>query len=144
MAEYLMKRELADRHPDWRVLSAGTDAVDGAPATFSAAAALAEIGLDATGHASQPLTRELVDSADLIVVMTTRHAERIAWRYPDAADKVVLMKSFVPWTREDEMDVPDPIGLSDFVYRGVRDEMQDAMPSIVEHLERGPYNERRS
>ncbi len=135
MAEHLFRLAWGPDTP-CQVFSAGTDASDGMPATFQASRAMKEIGVDLREHSSQMLTRELVDAADLIVVMTANHAQRIAWRFPDAAPKVRLLKSFVPGVPGEEQEVPDPIGLSDCVYRAVRDDMRAAMPAIVEHIRR--------
>lgn len=135
MAEHLFREAWGSQAP-CRVVSAGTDASDGMPASYQSVAAMGELGVDLRTHRSQMLTRELVDVADLIVVMTASHAQRIAWRFPDAAPKVRLLKSFVAGTPGDEVEVPDPIGLSDSVYRAVRDDMRAAMPAIVEFVRR--------
>lgn len=134
MGEYLLRRELG---PDsrWEVRSAGVAAGEGMPASAQSVLAMAELGEDLTGHVSQPLTRELVDAASLVVVMTADHAARVRWRYPNSATKVRLLKSFMP-TDDGETDIPDPIGLSDMTYRRVRDEMQAAMPGLAEYLRR--------
>ena len=135
MAEFLMREELRDDN-GIKVCSAGTDAGYGMPATGQAVVAMEELGVDMSMHRSQPLTRELIDAADLVVVMTASHVTRILWRFPDAADKVRLLKSFLPRVGRDDDEIPDPIGLSDMVYRGTRDSMREAMPHILQFLRR--------
>lgn len=135
MAEYTLRGELSRRGLDWDVRSAGVSAPPGMPASYSAILAMDEVDIDINEHRSQPLTRELVDAADLIVVMTKDHAERVVWRFPDSAEKLRLLRSFVPGIGKDEVDVPDPIGLSDFVYRGVRNDLRQAAERIIAHVE---------
>lgn len=53
--------------------SAGTWATSGSPATAGAARAAAELDLSLTDHRSQPLSRALVDWADLIFGMEQEH-----------------------------------------------------------------------
>ncbi len=133
MAEYLFTAD-AGRDASWLACSAGTDAGEGMPATQQAVEAMAERGIDVTRHRSRPLSRELVDSSDLVVVMTQSHASRILWRFPDAAPKVRLLKSFLPEVHAEDLDVPDPIGLSSVVYAAIRDLMSEAMPEIMNVL----------
>ncbi len=134
MAEYLLKDSL-EPGSTWQVVSAGTDAPEGMPPSFQAVEALREWGIDMEEHRSSPLTRELVDAATIIVVMTTSHAARIRWRFPDMAEKVHLLKSFVRNTYGDDRDIPDPIGLSDVVYCGIRDLMKEAIPGLIDYVE---------
>ena len=134
MAEYLLREELP-KESAWTVRSAGTDAADGMPATDQAVSAMEEIGVDMGRHRSRRLTRETADEADVIVVMTAAHAERIEWRFPDVAHKVCRLKSFVPNAASEDTDIPDPIGLGEYIYRAIRDEMQVAMPQLCRYLE---------
>ncbi|MBT3193554.1 MAG: low molecular weight protein arginine phosphatase, partial [Verrucomicrobia bacterium] len=120
MAEYLFHRHL-ESHPGWSTCSGGVMAGFGAPASRFAIKAAREVGVDMRGHSSQPMSRELVDDASIIVVMTEGHRDVLCDRYPDAEPKVALLKSFDP--DADGIDVLDPIGLSLDVYRHVRDEI---------------------
>lgn len=136
MAEYLLKDSL-EPGSTWRVVSAGTDAPNGMPPSYQAAEVLKEWGIEMSGHRSCSLTREIVDDASVIVVMTTSHAARIRWRFPDAEKKIRLLKSFLRNSYGNDTDIPDPIGLSDVVYRGIRDLMKEAMPALIDYVENG-------
>ena len=57
--------------------SAGTSAVDGQPASDGALLVGIERQLDLTEHRARQLTPELVDQADLILVMGPHHLERV-------------------------------------------------------------------
>lgn len=135
MAEYMFRKE-AGPDSGWRVASSGIAAASGAPASEAAVEIMNELGLDLSAHRSQPLTRELVDEAELIVVMTAEHAARLLWRFPDAGSKIRLLASFVPNGETEEEDIPDPVGFGEFVYRGVRDLIAAAIPGLLEYVRR--------
>ncbi len=131
MAEYLLRHWLG---PDtaWEVRSAGVSAMEGEPASEAAVVALAERGIDASGHRSRMLDQGWVDAADLIVVMTDAHRRIVEGRFPATRGKVFLLKSFGPAGRDEDID--DPIGMPLDVYRDVCAEMDAVMPDLVLHL----------
>ena len=130
MAEYLFRRHLTSQ-PGWKVASAGVFAVNGMPASIHAVKALAEMGIDLHTHRSQALTRDLIDSASLIVVMTASHKNQVCSFFPDAKDKVHVLKSF----GDDSGDVEDPIGASLEIYKRIRDEITTALWSLDKYIE---------
>jgi protein-tyrosine phosphatase len=96
MAAGIARKLLADRGiKDIEVLSAGTAAEPGAPASPEAVAAMAEAGVDISGHRTVRLTPELVRSADLILTMTRGHQRQVLQMVPEAQDKVHVLKEFV-------------------------------------------------
>ncbi len=131
MAEALLRHWLGSAS-EWDVESAGVAAFDGLPASEAARVVLAEKGIDLGSHRSQSLDQALVDDADLIVVMTTDHQRAVRSRFLRTARKVFLLNAFSN-TRRNE-DIEDPIGTSNDVYRGVRDEMNAVMPDLVLYL----------
>jgi protein-tyrosine-phosphatase len=130
MAEYLLRERLGT-DTEWQVSSAGVCAVDGLPASTAAVDAMRESGIDMDAHRSRPLSRELADSADVIVVMTTPHGEHVRLLAPGSAEKVVPLGLFDP---DADGDVEDPIGLSPQVYRDVRSRIERAMPNLLSFL----------
>lgn len=84
------------------VRSAGTGG-DGAPATPEAVETMRRRGIDLSGHRSRALTRDLIASADVIYVMTSRHARVVLGIDPRAAERVQLLDP-------EGADVEDPIG----------------------------------
>jgi tRNA threonylcarbamoyl adenosine modification protein (Sua5/YciO/YrdC/YwlC family) len=132
MAEYLLRQWLGN-DTDWVVESAGLAAVDGLPITVEAAQVLAEKGIRAMQHTSRALTRERVDAARIIVVMTNAHRDLVQDRYPGTEDKIALMRSFGYSDREE--DIADPIGEPLEVYRKVRDDMDALMPDLILDLQ---------
>ncbi|MBU0678761.1 MAG: ribose 5-phosphate isomerase B [Verrucomicrobia bacterium] len=131
MAEYIMRHRLGSG-ANWSVTSAGVAAGRGQPASPEAVQALADIGIDAKRHRSQPLTQELVNKADMIVVMTGSHADIVLSSYSGSAEKTFLLKSF--GTSGIGADVPDPIGQSIGVYRTARDDIDSAISDLIIHL----------
>ena len=132
MAEYMFREHIRGTHPGWKVRSAGTLGISGAPASKFAVKALKEINVDLRAHRSQPVTDDLVEDAELIVVMTEGHRDELLERYPGAASKIYMLKSFDP--SSDGGDVMDPIGLSLDVYRYIRGEISNALWGLGEFL----------
>ena len=132
MAEYLYRTHIMSRL-ELQVCSAGVMTGYGTPASRYAVKVMNELGVDISAHRSQPVTRDLVEEAELLVVMTGGHREALLERYPHVADKGVLLKTFDP-NRKDE-DVMDPIGLSLDVYRYVRDDIAGALWGLDRFLQ---------
>ena len=110
MAEGALRILLEKERPGKvHVISCGTAAASGFPATHFAVEAAKIWEADISDHESQPLMPALIDQADLILAMTQRHLEEVIRLRPDARDKSFLFKSFPDQGGEGE-DVADPIG----------------------------------
>lgn len=133
MAEYMLRSRLEPGSP-WIVRSAGLAAIDGLPASETAVTAMKETGLDARPHRSQGLTRELVDAAIIILVMTESQAMELKKRFPAARDRVHLLGAFRPPAHGTTGDVPDPVGGSLEVYRRTRDNIAGCLADLTEYL----------
>jgi RpiB/LacA/LacB family sugar-phosphate isomerase len=95
---------------------------------------MAEIGLDLSRFTSQSLHSKLIEEADYIFTMTRQQQDAIQTFYPATAEKVFVIREF----EEGEIigrDIPDPIGQSVEVYRRTRDQIRNAMPSILAFIE---------
>ncbi|GMQ78028.1 MAG: low molecular weight protein arginine phosphatase [Anaerolineae bacterium] len=73
---------------DWTVKSAGTWAYEGQKAADFSVLIMAEQGLDINNHQSQPINKELMAEADLILTLEIGHSEALAAEFPDDAFKV--------------------------------------------------------
>lgn len=122
MAEGILREMARQAEREIRVSSAGLYA-DGAPVSAHAAAALAEKGIDISGHRARQLTPDMARSADLILTMTGAHRQMLAAALPDAADKVFTLAQ---WAGEDG-DVLDPFGGSLEQYRACRDQIWELL-----------------
>ena len=110
----------AARAPDVDVTSAGLDVLPGMPATPAAVSAVAERGLDLTGHQAAPVSARLSPTPDLVYVMTDEHRGRLIERHPELADRTALLDP-------SGIDVADPYGRSDDVYAETRDQITAAI-----------------
>lgn len=135
MAEALLAHALrAQPEPlrSWRVVSAGVAARPGDRVSANSVTAMKKVGLDITGHRSQPLTPELLADADLVLVMTESHRDMINLMFDPPPPHVHLLREFMPGGANHE--IADPYGGSLPLYEECRDEMVEAIPSIIEHL----------
>ncbi|WP_010531574.1 low molecular weight protein arginine phosphatase [Lentibacillus jeotgali] len=90
MAEALLKYKV----PEADVQSAGIFAVNHQRPNDHAVEALNHQGvtLDTT---SQPVTKELLDWADLVLTMTTQHKQSLILEFPDFQEKYFTLKEYV-------------------------------------------------
>ncbi len=110
MAEGALRVLLEKERPGKsRVISSGTSAATGFPATHFAVEASKIWEADISKHESQPLMPALIDQADLILAMTSRHLDEVLHLNSEASDKSYLFKSFPGREREGD-EVADPIG----------------------------------
>ncbi len=74
-----MKRDQGDR---WTILSAGTWTTDGLPPMTEAILGAKQIGLDIQKHRSRAITKEMLQSADLVLVMEKGQQEALQIEFP--------------------------------------------------------------
>jgi protein-tyrosine-phosphatase len=97
IAEAIFADLLAKLSPseEWRVESAGIIAPDGLPIAPHALSALQERGIDASSHRTRLLTRDMLEGADLVLVMEMQHKEGLRLQHPDLAQRIVLLSEMV-------------------------------------------------
>lgn len=129
---------MAAAAPDrFAVLSAGTSAIDGFPATDETIRVLKEEeGIDMSAHRSRRLTEELILGSDRIFVMEQVHRDWILVLVPQAAKKVFLLTELVSDDDyvKSRMDVPDPIRMSDDFYKNVFGVIRACVKKIADQL----------
>ncbi|MBU1056560.1 MAG: low molecular weight protein arginine phosphatase [Proteobacteria bacterium] len=120
------------------VVSAAILDMKGAPADQKAIEILKENGIDVSDHKSTLLTENIVSESDKILVMTHQHKETIAEKYPDAKDKIFLLKSFsISCSEQDDnhfYDIKDPYKLSDFHYRDCFAEIYISIEGLMKYI----------
>jgi len=131
MAEYLLRRRLG-KQANWQVGSAGLFTGNGMAASQSAIEVLREQAVDLTPHRSRVVTKDIIDAATLIVVMTETHAAELKRRFPEAQDRIYLLKSFDPGCGGG--DIPDPLGGTTAQYRTIRDEIEATLLDLILYL----------
>ena len=133
MAAVLLQRALEARGIAGQVTvaSAGTGAWDGAPASEGAYLVGIEECVDLSGHRARLLTRELVNSSDLILVMSRHHAVRVAEL--GGADRVHLLGEFAG-RAGGATEVTDPFGGELEDYRITLGELRELIDGVVTRL----------
>jgi len=134
MAEALTRRLLAEKlevkpgellRAGYCVLSAGTAAPSGRPASENARAVMAEMGIDISAHRTRPLTRELIEDAERIYAMSAGHYGAILRIVPGAGQKTRILG---------EHDIEDPYGQSKESYRECAAEIREALLRELDRL----------
>src|SRR5207245_5736140 len=136
MAEGIFRQVVKDRG-DYRVMSAGMEAMEGQPPRPYAVQAVRELGIDISGQRSRMLTPELVQQADFIFGMTHSHIDTVMLLYPHAAEKTFLLREFDETLDLFEKDISDPIGGSYETYLNCRDQIEQGIASLLRFLEQG-------
>jgi protein-tyrosine-phosphatase len=132
MAEALLREAAAARGLDQvTVSSAGTGAWDGAPVSEGAYLVGLENALDLSGHSARLLTRDLVRSADLILVMSGHHLARVAEL--GGEDKVHLLGAYAGRDGS-RTEVSDPYGSDLASYRATFAELQELIGTVVSRV----------
>jgi protein-tyrosine-phosphatase len=135
MGEALLRHALAAQPEPLRsirVISAGVASRSGEPASPHTVTALKKVGVDLKGHASQPVTQELLDGALLVLCMTESHRDMIELTAEPVPERVHLFREFMGL--KGDLEIPDPYGLHLPAYEASRDEMVAAIPSIIAYL----------
>jgi protein-tyrosine phosphatase len=132
MAVTLLRARLAQdpERRTWQVLSAGTWAADGLPASPEAEVAMAERGLAIGDHRSRRVTEELLDEADVVLGMTPHHVEALRLAFPRAAGRIHLLADMCGEWR----GVVDPYGLSLAEYRATAAELARLIDAGYERI----------
>ena len=118
MAERIFRKKLEEKgRSDIEVSSASLIDMEGSRADPRAIEILTRKGFDCHGHRSRLLTKDMVAGADKIIVMESIQKEMIIDKYPDAEDKISLLKSFFGDVCRSNDNIKDPYRLSGCHYR---------------------------
>jgi protein-tyrosine-phosphatase len=115
------------------VRSAGTSTMAGLDASEGASRAAERHGLSLQGHSSTPLSREVVDWADLILTMGPSHLVRV--RELGGDGKSALLGAYAGGSDDAEgAAVPDPYGGGDEVYEATFRTLEAMVRAVLERL----------
>ncbi|MZP30758.1 low molecular weight protein arginine phosphatase [Heliobacterium undosum] len=106
-----------------RVVSAGTSAWPGAPASVHARRVMANRGLNLEDHGATSLTPSMIREADLVLTMTGSHRDRVIQLAPEQAAKVFTLKEYAGGAG----DIADPFGMDEHVYQQNASEIEGAL-----------------
>ena len=115
-------------------------AAPGQPASIHSVTACAELGIDISGHQSQPLTPSLVERCDLILAMEEHHRLAAVRMSPHAADRIHLLSRYSSGEEQaPPMGVADPIGgdLDEYrhTFKEIRFYIEQALPRLRREIE---------
>ena len=97
--------------------------MDGWNATPEAIEVMEEKGIDISGHSARQVTKEIIDDADLVLTMTTRHKELLKNDFPSANGKIFTLKEFAGTG----IDIEDPYFTSKGFYEMILGEIEEAL-----------------
>jgi protein-tyrosine-phosphatase/predicted ATP-grasp superfamily ATP-dependent carboligase len=107
-------------------VSAGFHQVDGRPADPTMVEVAQSCGIDLGGWRSHTVNEQMVQDADLILVMELAHLERLRREHPAAAAKAFLLGARSA-PKSSGAEVPDPYGQPQDVYRRVAGQVTQAV-----------------
>lgn len=137
MAEGLLKAAVKGgcNVEDVSVSSAGVSAMSGQAMSAETREILEAKGATVSGFRSQQVDDRLLKAADLVIAMTSSHAQMVRMYFSEASDKLSLLTDFIdPEEGLSGADIPDPIGMGRAAYEEVAEVMALAMPGIISVL----------
>ncbi len=115
--------------PNKKVISAGVDAVVGAPADAMVKKLLLEQGIDCSDHRGQACTRRLILQSDVVLVMEKWQRAAVHSQAHESRGRVFLLAEFLP-----EQEIADPYGNSEAFFRATLEHIDQAITTWQEKL----------
>lgn len=135
MAEGFL-REMLKEKKEIKIDSCGTMFSSFSGPTPQAIKMMKEYEIDISSYKTKSFSKDLINTADLILVMEKKHKWRAWGLNPEVENKTFLLKEFAG--EKKNLEIRDPIGLSDEVYKEVAGEIKEALkkalPKILEYL----------
>jgi protein-tyrosine-phosphatase len=113
--------------------SAGLTALPGSPASFHSLRVALENSVYLEEHQARLVTPELIDKADLIVVMEPGHRQQLLDSYPQTSGKILLLRHFARYGSQ-ERGIHDPYGLNPEAYRFCFEDIKECVESLHQWL----------
>jgi len=132
MAEGLFRKEFTGDF-SLTAASAGTMAPKNRPPTDYSVMTMMERGVDIRPHRSRPLTEEMVNEADLILVMEDVHTRFIINQVPEAKNRTHLLGGY---GLKKGKEIDDPVGQDMDVYRQIAEIIEREIRRIAPLLKR--------
>ena len=138
MAEGLLKKMLSEKgvkeYSKYKIISAGTHTVDGFHPVHMTQKIMNEQSIDVSSYRSNRLTKEGVNKADLVLVMTQKHKDEVSHIAQEKRDNVLLLKEFAE-IEDKNPDIADPIGLSYDAYKYCLEEIAKCLRKVIKKIE---------
>jgi protein-tyrosine-phosphatase len=141
MAEGILKKLLREKGINGiEVGSAGISALDGYPVTVFALEATRVWDIDLDEHFSRRLTLNMLEQADLILVMSPEHLKHIQRTDKRFLEKSYLLKAFPQKSNNADLAIKDPVGGSLEEYNQcfleLEEELRRILPEIIRLYEK--------
>jgi protein-tyrosine-phosphatase len=91
-----------------------------------------KVSLDVSAHRSRAITEELVRGAVAVFGMTESHRAMIQFAMTPVPRNLYLFREFMP--QRGLKEIGDPYGGALKLYESTRDEMVEAIPSLIEFI----------
>ena len=118
--------------------SAGISAFEGTCASTYASEVLRDWNIDIGYHKSKRITQEDVEDAFLILAMTREHKRALVNFFPAAKNRTYTLKEYVYENgigiNSFSIDISDPYGGTEEVYRRCATEIKEAIDLLIERL----------
>ncbi|MGD9165138.1 MAG: low molecular weight protein arginine phosphatase [Syntrophobacterales bacterium] len=134
MAEWQLKALLWEKPiPGLEVGSAGLIALPGNSASLNAVRVARQNSISLAEHKARPITTELIDNADLVLVMESHQGHELIADHPQAAEKILLLRHFARYGSR-ERGISDPYGRNPEAYRFCFEDIKECVESLHEWL----------
>ena len=130
MAEGFL-RELNKEQSGFEALSAGLGAIDGASPSVHSVTAMQELGIDITNQRSAQITAEMVAESDYIFGLASGHVDNLIRFFPQARERIFLLREFVEALPSDRKDIADPIGGDLAIYKVCRNQIKEGIEALI-------------
>ena len=114
-----------------QISSCGFHAEDGRPVDPTMKSMAMEYGVNFPSWSSRTISRELVDSADLILAMEVSHLVRLFREFPSAEGRAFLLSSVIP-SKAIPLEISDPFGKTPDIYKECIREVTSATSAMSE------------
>lgn len=112
------------------VNSAGVGASTGAPATPFSIDTTKTFNIDIANHKAQRVNQQMLQEADLILVMAPEHNFYIQQLDSGLSPKIYLLKTFPSREMNDKYTIRDPLGGDEQVYQNCFYELEEQLRRI--------------
>ena len=134
MAEWQLKALLWENAiTGMQVGSAGLIALPGNSASFNAVRVARENSVSLEEHKARLITTELIDNADLVLVMESHQGHELITDHPQASEKILLLRHFARYGSR-ERGISDPYGRNLEAYRFCFEDIKECVESLYEWL----------
>ena len=124
-------RELNKEQSGFEALSAGLGAIDGASPSVHSVTAMQELGIDITNQRSAQITAEMVAESDYIFGLASGHVDNLIRFFPQARERIFLLREFVEALPSGRKDIADPIGGDLEIYKVCRNQIKEGIEALI-------------